>query len=253
MDDAALAGDRGVGVNVCASRSTRLLSGHRRRPLAVRRARLPGHRRRASRARSAARDGRDRRAAWGGGRAPPANRSSRCRSRALPGSFWRQCRQRRFGADAGVLFDCTTSLSRRNRDNEAWRCWRDGAGARGWTTRRRDAGAGRRGALDRRDQRDPRRRGQYAATLSRWLEHRPTDPAGNLAASWHVYNFSWCSTPAAGTPQAAPVAARVPLVLGELGRTTGGAPSSARSWTGWTRGSRATSHGVWTRGARRST
>lgn len=33
----------------------------------------------------------------------------------------------------------------------------------------------------------------YSNDLSGWLEHAPTDPAGNLAAAWHVYNFNTCS------------------------------------------------------------
>ena len=58
---------------------------------------------------------------------------------------------------------------------------------------------------------------QYAARLSQWLAYKPVDPTGNLAASWHVYNFSWCNTPACWDAEVAPVAQQVPLVTGELG------------------------------------
>jgi endoglucanase len=52
---------------------------------------------------------------------------------------------------------------------------------------------------------------------TQWLQFRPTDPTGNLAASWHSYNFNVCITPACWTSQIAPVAAQVPLVAGEIG------------------------------------
>jgi len=63
---------------------------------------------------------------------------------------------------------------------------------------------------------------QYAATLSQWLANEPTDPLNDLAASWHVYNFSWCHVPSCWDGQAAPVAQQVPLVLGELGQNDRG-------------------------------
>ncbi|MFF8383260.1 cellulose binding domain-containing protein [Streptomyces kanasensis] len=62
----------------------------------------------------------------------------------------------------------------------------------------------------------------YANDLSRWLAHAPTDPAGNLAAAWHVYNFNTCSTESCWDATLAPVAARVPLVAGEIGENTCG-------------------------------
>jgi len=63
---------------------------------------------------------------------------------------------------------------------------------------------------------------QYAAGLSQWLASKPSDPRNNLAASWHIYNFSWCSTKACWDSTAAPVAVQVPLVLGELGQNDSG-------------------------------
>ncbi|MGN6674808.1 MAG: cellulase family glycosylhydrolase, partial [Thermomicrobiales bacterium] len=58
---------------------------------------------------------------------------------------------------------------------------------------------------------------QYANALSGWLAHRPSDPANNLAAAWHVYNFNVCNTTACYDATAGPVAAAVPLVTTELG------------------------------------
>ncbi|MGW9438747.1 cellulase family glycosylhydrolase [Streptomyces sp. NPDC055607] len=62
----------------------------------------------------------------------------------------------------------------------------------------------------------------YSNDLSQWLAHAPTDPAGNLAAAWHVYNFNSCSTETCWNDTLAPVAARVPLLAGEIGENTCG-------------------------------
>lgn len=83
---------------------------------------------------------------------------------------------------------------------------------------------------------------KYSIDLSQWLTYKPTDPAGNLAAAWHVYNFNSCSNESCWDDTLAPVAAQVPLVAGEIGEnsrahsfidrvmkwsTTGTSPSSA--------------------------
>ncbi|WP_282797966.1 cellulase family glycosylhydrolase [Streptomyces sp. CC224B] len=60
----------------------------------------------------------------------------------------------------------------------------------------------------------------YANDLSRWQEYAPRDPAGRLAAAWHVYNFNACADEACWNRTLAPVAARVPLVAGEIGENT---------------------------------
>ncbi|MFD3724842.1 cellulase family glycosylhydrolase [Streptomyces sp. NPDC058671] len=62
----------------------------------------------------------------------------------------------------------------------------------------------------------------YSNDLSQWLAHRPTDPAENLAAAWHVYNFNTCSTETCWNDTLAPVAAQVPLLAGEIGENTCG-------------------------------
>jgi hypothetical protein len=58
---------------------------------------------------------------------------------------------------------------------------------------------------------------QYSNALSQWLTYEPQDPTGNLVAAWHVYNFNVCSTTSCYDATAAPVAASVPLVAGEIG------------------------------------
>ncbi|MFI6845297.1 cellulase family glycosylhydrolase [Kitasatospora sp. NPDC050467] len=62
----------------------------------------------------------------------------------------------------------------------------------------------------------------YSNDLSGWLAHAPSDPTGELAAAWHIYNFNSCASEACWTSTLAPVAARVPLVAGEIGENTCG-------------------------------
>ena len=58
---------------------------------------------------------------------------------------------------------------------------------------------------------------EWSNDLTQWLQHEPTDPDHNLAASWHSYNFNACSNQSCWTSQVAPVAASVPVVAGEIG------------------------------------
>jgi endoglucanase len=65
---------------------------------------------------------------------------------------------------------------------------------------------------------------QYAGTLSQWLTYRPADPASQLAASIHIYydtpatpERAPCWASACWDAQIAPVAATVPVVMGEIG------------------------------------
>ncbi|MBV9772368.1 MAG: cellulase family glycosylhydrolase [Gemmatimonadetes bacterium] len=133
--------------------------------------------------------------------------------------FWRQVATTFRGNDA-VVFDLFNEpFPDGNEDTpEAWRCLRDGGSCRGvgytvagmqeLVSAVRGTGATNvilLGGV------------QYAARLTGWLANRPTDPLGNLAAAWHVYNFSRCSTRACWDAEAAPVAQQVPLVLSELG------------------------------------
>jgi endoglucanase len=57
----------------------------------------------------------------------------------------------------------------------------------------------------------------YSGDLSEWVANKPTDPTGNLAASFHTYNFSNCATSGCWTSQLANVANEVPLITGEMG------------------------------------
>ena len=57
----------------------------------------------------------------------------------------------------------------------------------------------------------------YSNDLSQWLQNEPSDPDNNLAASFHLYNFNACSNTSCWDSQVAPVAAKVPIVTGEMG------------------------------------
>src|SRR5438477_9183335 len=137
--------------------------------------------------------------------------------------FWRQVATA-YGHNNAVIFDLFNEpFPDSNADTpEAWRCWRDGGTCRGMSFQ----AAGMQELVD-----AVRGTGatnviivggvQYAARLSHWLANKPSDPLNNVAASWHVYNFSWCNTVACWDADAAPVAQQVPLVLGELGQNDG--------------------------------
>ncbi|MFF9089063.1 cellulose binding domain-containing protein [Streptomyces sp. NPDC014991] len=104
---------------------------------------------------------------------------------------------------------------------DAWKCWRDGgtcpgisyevAGMQDLVDSIRATGARNvimAGGL------------AYSNDLSQWTAYQPSDPAGNLAAAYHGYNFNTCSTESCWNSTLAPVAARVPLVAGEIGENT---------------------------------
>lgn len=57
----------------------------------------------------------------------------------------------------------------------------------------------------------------YANDLSQWLQNKPSDAAGNLVASWHVYDFNTCDATSCYDSTAGTVAASVPVVAGEIG------------------------------------
>ncbi|MGW4817530.1 cellulase family glycosylhydrolase [Streptomyces sp. NPDC004227] len=138
-------------------------------------------------------------------------------------SFWSSVAST-FKGDQAVVFDlfnepypdrATSSLT------DAWKCWRDGgtcpgigypvAGMQSLVDAIRGAGAKNVilvGGL------------AYSNDLGQWLTYRPSDPTGNLGASYHVYNFNTCSSASCWNSTLAPVAAQVPLVAGEIGENT---------------------------------
>jgi endoglucanase len=133
--------------------------------------------------------------------------------------FWRQVATAYKDNNAVIFGLFNEPFPDNNQDTpEAWRCWKDGgscsgmsfqaAGMQELVTAVRAAGANNvimLGGVG------------YSSRLSHWLANKPTDPANNLAASWHVYNFSGCNTRACWDSEALPVSQSVPLILDELG------------------------------------
>ncbi|WP_030740607.1 cellulose binding domain-containing protein [Streptomyces sp. NRRL F-5135] len=138
-------------------------------------------------------------------------------------AFWTSVAQT-FKNDPAVVFDlfnepfpdrATSNLT------AAWTCWRDGgtcpgidypvAGMQSLVNAVRATGAGNLVLVP----------GiAYSNDMRQWLSYRPTDPAGNLAAAWHTYNFNVCASESCWNEQLAPVAAQVPFVAGEIGENT---------------------------------
>src|SRR5260221_6752855 len=98
-----------------------------------------------------------------------------------------------FLGDKGVVFEpFNEPFPDANKDSDAaWQCWRDGcmtssraatyqaAGMQELVRAIRDAGADHLILLG---------GVQFSNGLSQWAAYQPTDPRGNLAASWHIYN-----------------------------------------------------------------
>lgn len=72
----------------------------------------------------------------------------------------------------------------------------------------------------------------YSNDLSGWLANEPTDPQNNLVASVHIYNFNTCASSSCWDSQVAPVAAKVPVIAGEIGENdcASGFISTLMSW-----------------------
>ena len=162
---------------------------------------------------------------WIGGGTTPEGGQLPMPRRATTPLFWHQVATR-FKGNEAVLFDLFNEpFPDGNRNTaEAWRCWRDGGTCAGMTFE----AAGMQELVD-----TVRASGarnvillggvQYANAMSGWLSHRPTDPLHRIAAAWHVYNMNSCNTVACWNANVAPVAAQVPLVIGEVGDVNSGA------------------------------
>lgn len=58
---------------------------------------------------------------------------------------------------------------------------------------------------------------QYTTSLVSWLKYRPNDPLNNIAASLHAYDFNYCRSKGCWDTYLVPVAAQVPIIVGEVG------------------------------------
>lgn len=57
----------------------------------------------------------------------------------------------------------------------------------------------------------------FSNDLTSWLANKPSDPANNLVASTHIYNFNACASISCWNSEIAPVKAQVPVLAGEIG------------------------------------
>jgi endoglucanase len=129
--------------------------------------------------------------------------------------FWSSVAQS-FRADPAVLFDLYSEPH-----ELSWECWLEGcilpwSGGGTWQT------AGMQALVDAvRSQgaTQPLLLGgvEWANDLSGWLAHLPYDPQHQLVASVHVYPNNTCASAACWTETLAPIAARYPVVAGEVG------------------------------------
>lgn len=141
-------------------------------------------------------------------------------------SFWSQVAAAYKGNNA-VLFDLFNEpYPDADQDTlRAWHCWRDGtnpttcppgtagltynaAGMQELVTAVRKTGATNIvmvGGV------------QYASRLDHWLEFVPTDPAHELAVSWHLYNYGQCNLRPCWGTEGLPVMKLYPIITGEIG------------------------------------
>jgi aryl-phospho-beta-D-glucosidase BglC (GH1 family) len=128
--------------------------------------------------------------------------------------FWKEV-ARQYKNDHKVLFDLYNEPH-----NVTWDCWRNGcldifhqnaklAGMQDLVDAVRSTGA-----------KQPLMLGgvTWANDLTEWWDHRPNDPANQLVASFHTYNWNSCSYPGCWIGQVAPLAQHVPVVTGEFGQ-----------------------------------
>jgi endoglucanase len=177
---------------------------------------------------------------------------------AMPNSsysadFWRSVANR-FKSNPMVLFDTFNEPVPNNNANDStdtaamrsWSCWRDGwaggncdssLGLSSGTTLSGSQAIGQQTLVD-----AIRSTGaqnvivvggiQWANTLwsnsSRniWT-YRPYDPLGQLVASVHSYDGTWCPDTACFDREVAPVAANMPVIFGEFGHAGGATPVNA--------------------------
>jgi hypothetical protein len=60
---------------------------------------------------------------------------------------------------------------------------------------------------------------KYSSDDSQWLDFEPADPDHQLIVSFHTYNFGGCNDEACWNSTIAPLAAKLPVVAGEMGES----------------------------------
>ena len=123
-------------------------------------------------------------------------------------AFWQSVAST-FIDDQALLFDLYNEPH-----DISWSCWRDGCEVNGYQT------AGMQQLLDAvrsTGATQPVLAGgiRWANDLSGWLANQPDDPAGQLVASLHTYDFSPCQEGCRASAEA--VAEQLPVIAGEIG------------------------------------
>jgi endoglucanase len=127
-------------------------------------------------------------------------------------AFWRSV-ARTFKRDHAVAFDLYNEPH-----DITWKCWRDGCKlGEGWRT------AGMQTLVD-----AVRSTGavtpiiatgiDWGSDLSSWSAYKPDDPADQLAAGLHVFDFADCASVDCWERTVAPVARKAPVVVTEVGQ-----------------------------------
>jgi len=135
-------------------------------------------------------------------------------------TFWQQVAAA-YKNNEAVLFDLFNEPYPDNNNWNSvagWTCWKNGgscsgvnynaAGMQDLVTAVRGAGANNiitLGGI------------AYSNSLAQWMTYVPTDPANNLAASWHSYNFNYCNNQGCWTQYVAPLVGKYPIIATEIG------------------------------------
>jgi endoglucanase len=139
--------------------------------------------------------------------------------------FWKSVATT-FKDDPAVVFDLFNEpfLNHAKLSTDAWTCWRDGCsltgGEDGLTGTWKTAGMQQLvDAVRSTGATQPVMLGglEWSNDLEGWLEHMPKDPLGQIAAAFHQYQGNLCQRMSCWATTMAKIAARVPLVTGELG------------------------------------
>jgi endoglucanase len=150
---------------------------------------------------------------WSAPGTEPANEQQMMPDLDHSPAFWRSV-ARKFGQDRAVLFDLYNEPH-----DVRWGCWLKGcilpagwraAGMQRLVTTVRNAGAQNIlmiGGLG------------WSGDLTKWQSHIPSDPLGQLVASWHVYDFGSCTDQSCWAANVAGVGSAAPVLLGEFGET----------------------------------
>ena len=129
-------------------------------------------------------------------------------------AFWRSVAEM-FGADPAVVFDLYNEPH-----DVSWRCWRDGCVVH-------DDGSWKAVGMQRLVD-VVRHTGAtnvimlggpgWSGDLTRWRRSEPTDPLGQLVASWHIYSFGTCTDQRCWDANLASLRGVAPVVIGEFGQ-----------------------------------